>query len=115
MTDLTATHAQIAEDLKLWSEQLTASRVLLGQVQEKQLSAQQHVQRQTAAQAELEQQIARIESSAKSVSDRRGLIERELQEAQRQEALLIEQQQVLIGKVEQNLRKRACHDGKSNQ
>jgi chromosome segregation protein len=104
VTDLTATHAQIAEDLKLWSEQLTAARVLLGQVQEKQLSCQQHVQRHTAFKAELEQQIVRIENSAKQVSDRRGAVERELQEAQRQEALLVEAQQVLIGKVEEAAR-----------
>ena len=31
---------------------------------------------------------SRIESSAKAVSDRRGSVERELQEAQRQEALM---------------------------
>jgi chromosome segregation protein len=97
--DLTAKHGQIAEDLKLWGEQLTAARVLLGQVQEKQLASQQHVQRQTAAKAELEQQIARIAKSAEAVASRRGGVERELQEAQRVEAQLIEQQQQLATQV----------------
>jgi chromosome segregation protein len=101
VTDLTAKHAQIAEDLKLWGEQLTAERVLLGQVQEKQLASQQHVQRQTAAKAELEQQIARIEKSAESVASRRGGVERELQESERQEALLVEQQQLLANQVQE--------------
>src|SRR5438874_4599016 len=48
--------ARLAEDLKAWSEQLTAARVSLGQVQEKQLASQQAVARQTAMKAELQQQ-----------------------------------------------------------
>ena len=43
-------------------EELTATRVQLGQIQEKQLALQQQVQRQTAAKAELEQQVQRIKS-----------------------------------------------------
>ncbi|MEA2707735.1 MAG: chromosome segregation protein [Phycisphaerales bacterium] len=101
VADTTARHAQVAEDLKLWGEQLTAARVALGQVQEKQLASQQHVQRQTAARAELEQQIARIIKSADSVAARRGGVERELQEAQRVEAQLLEQQQTLATQVEE--------------
>src|SRR5688572_3546936 len=97
---MTARHAQIAEDLKLWGEQLTASRVLLGQVQEKQLAAQQQVQRHTAHKAELEQQIDRITKSADAVASRRGGVERELQEAQRVEAQLVEQQQTLSTQIE---------------
>jgi chromosome segregation protein len=100
VSDQTARHAQIAEDLKLWGEQLTAERVLLGQVQEKQLATQQHVQRQAAAKAELEQQIARIVKSAEAVASRRGAVERELQEAQRVEAQLVEQQQTLSQQVD---------------
>jgi chromosome segregation protein len=99
--ETTARHAQIAEDLKTWGEQLTAARVLLGQVQEKQLASQQHVQRQTAAKAELEQQIARIAKSAESVSSRRGGVERELQEAQRVESQLLEQQQTLAQNLDE--------------
>ncbi len=102
VTDLTSSHAQIAEDIKLWSEQLTAARVLLGQVQEKQLACQQNVQRQTAAKGELEQQIARIEKSAQGVASRRAGVEREQQEAERHEQQLVEQQQILIGKVEES-------------
>src|SRR5439155_8089492 len=95
--ELTARHAQLGEDLKLWGEQLTAARVLLGQVQEKQLAAQQHVQRQSAAQSELKQQIARIDKSIESIGSRRAGVERELQEAERSESQLLEQQQSLAG------------------
>ena len=98
--ETTAQHAQIAEDLKTWGEQLTAARIALGQVQEKQLASQQHVQRQTAAKGELEQQIARIVKSAESVSSRRGGVERELQESQRLESQLVEQQQTLAADLE---------------
>ncbi|MEO6435125.1 MAG: chromosome segregation protein SMC, partial [Tepidisphaeraceae bacterium] len=101
VTDLTARNSQISEDLNLWGEQLTAARILLGQIQEKQLASQQHVQRQTAAKAELEQQIARIAKSAESVASRRGAVERELQESQRQESQLVEQQQTLIAQLEE--------------
>jgi chromosome segregation protein len=100
VSDLTTQHAQIAEDLKLWGEQLTAERVLLGQVQEKQLASQQHVGRLTAARAELAQQLDRIDKSAESVAARRAGIERELAEARRQQALLVEQQQALGGQLE---------------
>lgn len=110
VTDLTAKHAQISEDLKLWGEQLTAARVMLGQVQEKQLASEQNVQRQTAGKSELEQQIARIAKSAESVASRRGGVERELQEAERQESLLVHQQQNLARQVEEaaGLLQQAC-------
>src|SRR5262249_4091764 len=51
--DLTAAHQRLAEELKETGEALTAARVQLGQIQEKQLASQQEVQRQTAAKAEL--------------------------------------------------------------
>ncbi|HEX8523720.1 MAG TPA: chromosome segregation protein SMC [Tepidisphaeraceae bacterium] len=98
--ELTAQHTQVAEDLKNWGEQLTSARVLLGQIQEKQLSCQQHVQRMTAAKTEIEQQITRIVKSAESVASRRGGIEQELAEAQHAEAALLEQQKDLIGQSE---------------
>jgi chromosome segregation protein len=98
--ELTARHAQVAEDLKLWGEQLTAARVLLGQIQEKQLASQQQVQRQTAAKAEMEQQIARIVRSAEAVVERRGGVEHELAEAKQAEASLIEQQKDLVVQAE---------------
>jgi hypothetical protein len=44
---------QSPRNLKESGEALTAARVQLGQVQEKQLASQQQVQRQTAAKAEL--------------------------------------------------------------
>ena len=53
------------------AKQLTSARVLLGQIQEKQLASQQQVQRQTAAQAELAEQIERLGRSAEAVEPRR--------------------------------------------
>jgi chromosome segregation protein len=98
--DLTAKHVQVAEDLKIWGEQLTSARVLLGQIQEKQLASQQQVQRGMAAKAEIEQQIARIVRSAESVAGRRGSVEQELAEAKQAEAALIEQQKDLLAQSE---------------
>jgi chromosome segregation protein len=71
-------------------EQLTACRVALGQVQEKQFASQQHVQRHTATIDELSEQIARLDQSAQSVASRRGTVEAELQNAKRQEVALQE-------------------------
>ncbi|HYO07625.1 MAG TPA: chromosome segregation protein SMC [Tepidisphaeraceae bacterium] len=102
VTDLSGKHAQLNDDVKRWAEQLTSARVQLGQVQEKQLACQQHVQRQTAAKAELEQQITRIVTSAEAVADKRGGVERELQESERAQSLLVEQQQTLEGQLEQS-------------
>nr|MBA3775860.1 hypothetical protein [Betaproteobacteria bacterium] len=98
--ELTAKHAQVAEDLKLWGEQLTAARILLGQIQEKQLASQQQVQRQTAATAEIQQQIARIVRSAESVAGRRSGVEHELAEAKQAEVALVDQQKDLISQSE---------------
>ena len=52
-------------------EELTGLRVHFGQVEEKQLSLRQAVQRQTAAQAELKQQIDRVERAGAAVASRR--------------------------------------------
>ena len=46
---------QLTENLRQWSEQLTAARVALGEVQQKQLSAREQVQRLTAQRSELQQ------------------------------------------------------------
>ncbi len=78
----------LAEELKQIGEQLTAERVLLGQIQEKQLASQQAVQRQTAAKAELVLQAERIEKSSASIAGRRGHVENELADAQHAEAAL---------------------------
>jgi len=72
---------QIAEDLHRLGEELTASRVQLGQVQEKQLAARETVQRQTSAQAELRQQVDRLDRSAAAIASRRKEIELEQQSA----------------------------------
>ncbi len=81
-------HQSLAEELKQIGEALTAERVLLGQIQEKQLASQQAVQRQTAAKAELVLQAERIEKSAASIAGRQGNVESELADAERQEQSL---------------------------
>ncbi|CAN5520995.1 chromosome segregation protein SMC [soil metagenome] len=78
----------LAEELKQIGEQLTAERVLLGQIQEKQLAAQQAVQRLTGAKSELAQQIERIVRSASAQADRQTSVEDELIEAERAEQAL---------------------------
>ncbi len=98
--DLTAGHLKLAEDLKETGEALTAARVQLGQIQEKQLASQQEVQRQTAAKAELSEQIARITRSAESVAGRRGGVEQELQTARHAESSLEEKQKSLAAEIE---------------
>jgi chromosome segregation protein len=97
---LTASQKELEESLRTWGEELTAKRVLLGQIQEKQLAAQQAVQRLSAQQAELSQQAQRIEQSSQSLSDRRGSVERELAAAQEKEAALEEAQQQLAAALE---------------
>ena len=86
---------KLAEDLRQWSEQLTAARVSLGQVQQKQLSAQQQVQRLTAQRVELAQQIERIVSSAKTVTERRTSIESDIVSSQREQDTLAQRQREL--------------------
>jgi len=83
-----ARQQSLAEELKQIGEALTAERVLLGQIQEKQLASQQAVQRQTAAKGELVLQAERIEKSAASIAGRQGNVEKELAEAERAEAAL---------------------------
>ncbi|HWE02217.1 MAG TPA: chromosome segregation protein SMC [Tepidisphaeraceae bacterium] len=86
------------DDIRLLAEQLTTSRVQLGQVQEKQLASQQHVQRMTAARGELLQQVERLKKSAETVSAKIAGVDAELRQAG-----AIEQQAVA---VQQELRKR---------
>ena len=100
VTELTETQKRLAEEIRQLNEELTVSRVRLGQVQEKQLAAQQHVQRQTAAKAELAQQAERLQRSAEAVAGRQGGVEAELQAAQGAEAELVERQNVLAGQIE---------------
>jgi chromosome segregation protein len=93
--ELTARHAKLAEELKEAGESLTTARVQLGQVQEKQLSSQQHVQRQTVAKSELAQQINRITQSNEAVLNRRGGIEHELATAKHAQTTLTERRKEL--------------------
>jgi len=78
---------------------LTAARVSLGQVQEKQLAAQQMVARHTSAKLELQQQIDRLNKSAESVVSRRENAESELEEAQQAETNLTRKQEMLSAQV----------------
>ncbi|HEX4056480.1 MAG TPA: chromosome segregation protein SMC [Tepidisphaeraceae bacterium] len=86
---LTQQQTQIAEQLREFGEQLTGLRVHLGQVQEKQLACQQAVQRQTAAQAELGQQIERVERAVAAAGSRRADVQRQRQAAAHEEEALI--------------------------
>jgi len=97
---MAADQARIGEELKTWGEQLTASRVELGQIQEKHLAAQQAVQRMTAARAELAQQIERIERSADALVERRQTAQRELESAQQTEQRLENEQRELAERLE---------------
>jgi chromosome segregation protein len=100
VTELTGAQPRLADESRQLSEALTVSRVQLGQVQEKQLAAQQQVQRQAAAKAELAQQIERLRSSAEAVAGRRSGVESELEAAQAAEAALVEKQQTLASQIQ---------------
>ena len=100
VTELTETQHRLTEEIKHLGEELTVTRVQLGQVQEKQLAAQQQVQRQTAARAELAQQSERLRKSAQAVAARRGAVDAELESAQAAEAQLVEKQQALAARIE---------------
>jgi chromosome segregation protein len=89
----------LSEELKLWAEQLTTARVSLGQIQEKQLAAQQMVARHTASKNELEQQIDRLAKSAESVISRREQAEGELEDAKQNEGMLTRKQEMLSTQV----------------
>ena len=94
-------HQQLTEELRGSGEKLTAARVELGQIQEKQLASRQQVQRQTAARAELAQQIERLVQAAASVASRRQAIEHELAAAEHAESSLVEKQKTLGEELQQ--------------
>ncbi|MDB5289469.1 MAG: smc, partial [Phycisphaerales bacterium] len=96
----TANQKRLAEEIRHLGEQLTASRVQLGQVQEKQLASQQQVQRMTGARAELLQQVERLQRSVEAVAGKRGAVEAELQSASTAERSAVEQQQTLKQQIE---------------
>jgi len=89
----------LAEDLRRLAEQLTAARVALGQIQEKQLASQQQVQRQTAARTEMMQQLERIAQTMETIAGRQAEIENELAEAQESEEKLKNQEQELSSQI----------------
>jgi chromosome segregation protein len=98
---------KLVEELKHTSEALTACRVELGQVQEKQLASRQQVQRHSAAEAEVAQQLDRLARSAESIAAQRESAEAELEEALAAErrhadthADLTARQAELVAKVE---------------
>jgi len=95
-----AEQGRLSEELRHNGEQLTAARVQLGQVQEKQLASQQQVQRLTAAKAELGQQAERLARSAEAVAGKRGGVEDELEDARSAEAGLVEKQRALGEQIE---------------
>jgi chromosome segregation protein len=97
--ELTAQHQHLAEELKETAEALTAARVEMGHVQEKQLAAQAAVQRHTASKAELAQQIQRITTAAAGLASRRGGIEQELAAARAAEAGLQHKQTALTNQI----------------
>ncbi len=98
--EMSVLQKQIAEDLRTWNEELTACRVTLGQIQEKQLTSQQAAQRQTAQQAELTQQIERIVNSAEQIASRRATVEHELAAAKHVQATLVSAEQELSQRLE---------------
>ena len=99
VAQLTEQQAGLAGDLKRWGDELTAARVTFGQVQEKQLASRQGVDRQTAAVAELGQQIGRMEKSLATVGDRRAAVAAEREAAGRDEAALVEAKKSLVERL----------------
>ena len=81
-------------------EALTALRVQLGQVQEKQLASQQAVERLTVTRSELAQQIQRIEQSSQQLASRRGGVQKELETAKQAEESARQQQEELAKRIE---------------
>ena len=95
-----AERQRLGEELRQTGEQLTAARVLLGQVQEKQLASRQQVQRLSGQRDELGQQAERLARDAAAIADKRGGVERELEAARDAEAALEQKQQALAEQIE---------------
>ena len=99
-TDLAEAQQTLSEELRQLGEELTTARVALGQIQEKQLAAEQQVQRQTAARAELMQQVERLAANARTVATRRKGVEQEMNSAQAAEQSLVDTQQAIAGRID---------------
>ncbi len=98
--DATAEQKRLAEELCHAGEALTAARVEVGQAQQKQLAAQQHVQRMTMTRADLLQQVERVARSTESLVARRAGAEQELDAARAAEEGLASKQEELSGQIE---------------
>ncbi|HRK31832.1 MAG TPA: hypothetical protein PLD59_12195, partial [Tepidisphaeraceae bacterium] len=103
---LQAEQVDLAENIKKWAEELTLARVLLGQVQEKQIACRQSVERHAAMRDELSQQIERISRGIESVNSRISIVQAEIasaaaaqQQLQSRETLLAEQLTRLAGEL----------------
>jgi len=97
--ELTVRQGELSDGLRRSGEALTSSRVLLGQVQEKQLGSQQTVRRLEGARGELAQQAERIARSIEQFVGRRKNVEAELLSAQASEAALAKKQEALASEV----------------
>ncbi len=78
---LTGEQQQLVEQLRHAAEELTAARVMVGQLEEKQYAARQSVQRLEAQRGEFKAQLDRLTKSIDTISQRRVQIERDLQSA----------------------------------
>jgi chromosome segregation protein len=88
------------------SEELTAARVAVGQLEEKQYGARQAVQRLESQRGEFAQQLERLTKSIETIVGRRGQIERDLAAAEhRREALAgtIGELETRVGELESQL------------
>jgi chromosome segregation protein len=93
--ELTIQGKQLADELKELAEGLTAARVELGQIQEKQLGLQQHVQRLQSQRGELIQQVERLQKSAEGLLQKQQQVAQELLAAQENESVLTVQLEAL--------------------
>jgi chromosome segregation protein len=91
-------HAAVTESVKALAESLTQDRVAVGQVQEKQLAAQQAVRRLEGAVRELDQQIQRIAATIDNADGRKQQVSLELEEAESIERKLSERAGQLAGR-----------------
>lgn len=81
---LTGEQQQLVEALRHAAEELTAARIMVGQLEEKQYAARQSVQRLEAQRGEFAQQLDRLTRSIEAIAQKRVQIERDLQAARHQ-------------------------------
>lgn len=100
ITTLQQEQLELAESIKKWAEELTAARVSLGQVQEKQIASRQSVERHTAQRDELAQQLERIEKGIESLRSRTAVVEAEIASAATAQQQLEAREKTLTADVE---------------